>query len=81
MKALSKLEKRALAELYKILATVKNSDTDNSDSIQDFIHNQFEIKTDEETTLNAARIHFEIENKAMLEAFDIILLLIEHFDV
>jgi len=81
MKSLSKLEKQKLAELYKILAPVKNSYTNNSDSIDDFIYEQFEIKTDEDSTLRKARVHFELEKKVMIEAFDIVELLVEHFDV
>ena len=81
MKNLSRLEKQKLAEAYRILAPIKNSHTDNSDSIDDFIFDQFKIKTDEVETLKAARNHFKIEKEAMLEVFDIIELLIEHFDV
>lgn len=84
MKTLSRLEKQKLAELYKILAPIKNSHTDNSDNICDFIYEQFEIKTDDEgdmMVLKSARKHFEIESKAMLEVFDIVELLVEHFAV
>ena len=84
MSKISKLEKSKLAELYKILAPVKNSDTDNSDNINDFIFNQFEVVVSDEgdkMVLESARKHFEIENKAMLEVFDIVTLLIEHFDI
>ena len=81
MSKITNLEKQKLAELYKILAPVKNSHTDNSDHIDDFIHQQFDITTDEEETLNSARKHFEIEKEAMLDAFDIVKMLVEHFDV
>jgi len=78
---ISKLEKQKLAELYKILVPVKNSHTDNSDSIDDFIFNQFSVTTEEKATLETARKHFEIEKEAMLEAFDIVNLLVDHFKV
>ena len=81
MSKISRLEKSKLAELYKILAPIKNSHTDNSDSIDDFIFNQFTVTTDEKETLESARRHFEIEKEAMLEAFDIVNLLVEHFDI
>ncbi|MCJ8293427.1 MAG: hypothetical protein MJK15_03390 [Colwellia sp.] len=81
MKTLSRLEKQKLAELYKILAPVKNSHEHNSDSINDFIFGQSEIRTGDELTSKTTRNHFEIENKAMLEAFDIVEMLVDHFDV
>ena len=84
MRLLSRLEKQKLAELYKILVPVKNSHSDNSDNINDFIFKQFEISTEDDgdkAVLDIARKHFEIESKAMLEAFDIVNLLVEHFDV
>ena len=81
MSKITDLEKQKLAELYKILAPVKNSYTDNQDSIQDFIHKQFEITTDEPETLEAARKHFEIEQEAIEKAFDIVNMLVMHFDV
>lgn len=81
MSKITTLEKKKLAELYKLLVPVKNSHTDNSDSIDDFIFQQFDITTDEAETLNSARKHFEIEKDAMLEAFDIVEMLVEHFDV
>ena len=81
MSKITNLEKQKLAELHKILAPVKNSHTDNSDSIDDFIFQQFDIETEEAETLAAARKHFEIEKDAMLEVFDIVNMLVEHFDV
>ena len=81
MSKLSNLEKKILAELYQILVPIKNSNTDLSDSIQDFIYNQFKITTDEESTLEQARGHFKIENEAMEKAFDIVSLLVQHFDI
>ena len=83
MSKLSRLEKSELAELYKVLAPVKKSYTDNSDNIDDFIFNQFGVSCDDEedmAALKIAREHFKIESKAMIEAFEIIDRLVEHFD-
>lgn len=81
MSKITDLEKEKLAELFKILLPVKDSLNDSEDSIQDFIHKQFEITTDEPETLEAARKHFEIEQEAMEKAFDIVNMLVMHFDV
>ena len=80
MSKITDLEKEKLAELYRILAPVKNSLTDNEDSIQEFIHQQFEVTTEEPETLDAARKHFEIEQPAMEKAFDIVEMLVSHFN-
>ena len=83
MSKLSKLEKSELAKLYKLLADVKNSDTDNSDNINDFIFEQTEVSVKDKgdlMELASARKHFEIENSAMKDTFDIVERLVEHFD-
>lgn len=84
MSELTNLEKQKLAELYKTLVPVKNSNLDNSDNINDFIFKQFEVSVEDEgdkAVLESARRHFEIENDAMEKAFDIVEMLIEHFGV
>ena len=83
MSKLSSLEKSELAKLYKLLAPVKNSDNDNSDNINDFIFEQIEVSVKDKgdlMVLASARKHFEIENAAMKDAFDIVERLVEHFD-
>lgn len=83
MSKISELEKLELARLYKLLAPVKNSYAENSDNINDFIFEQIEVSVKDKgdvMVLASARKHFEIENAAMKDAFDIVERLVDHFD-
>lgn len=81
MSKISGLEKQKIADAYRRLALAKKSHTKNEDSINDFLYEQFQIETEEKETLDSAREHFKIELEVMLEVFDIVDLLVEHFEI
>jgi len=60
MSKLSDLELRSLNDISDSLSNIAQSYNDSQDSVQDFMHNQFEIKTDEPETLKQAKTHFEV---------------------
>lgn len=81
MSKLSNLEKKQFKKILKLMAPVHDSLSTNSDSVSDFLCDQFTIETDEPKTLEAARKHLLLQQENTDEIFSIIELLIEHFDV
>lgn len=59
MSKLSSLELRSIKDISVSLSNIAKSYNDNQDSVQDFICDQFEIKTDEPEVLKQVKAHFE----------------------
>lgn len=78
---LTKLEKNHLKKLFDLISTIEGSKISGSDSINDFLHDQFNIETDEVQTLKIARDHFELTNNANELMFEMVAIFKEHFDI
>jgi len=60
VKKLSDLELRSINDISDSLSNIAQSYNESQDSVQDFMHNQFEISTDEPETLKQVKNHFEV---------------------
>jgi len=80
MSKLTKLELENLRRIKRVLDEMLKSYEDNVDSVQDFIHKQLKIDTDEPNVLKSASEFFSCATnniEGVSEGFN---LLIDHFE-
>lgn len=84
MSKLTKLEALKLAELYKKMVPIHNNLSTNADSIADTVYQQFEFKAveeDDQNTLDVSMKHFQMLHEGFEDCFELVVLLVDHFDV
>jgi uncharacterized protein YbaP (TraB family) len=78
---LTNLEKQQLKKLFNFISKIEESKINGSDSIDDFLYEQFKVDTDEVSTLDTAREHFKLTSNANDAMFELVGLLKDHFDI
>lgn len=81
MKKLSNLEKLQFKKLFNLISKIEESKVYNSDSVDDFLYEQFKVDTDEKQTLESAREHFKLVDNATNSMYELVSLLKGHFDI
>lgn len=79
MSKLSSLELRSMKDISTSLAIIVKSYSENEDSVQDFICDQFRVETDEPETLKQVKDHYEVMIGHIEDVTREFTLLSEHF--